>query len=208
MTHSISLQILGYTASVLIAVSLLMRSIVRLRIVNMAGAATFSLYGFLIGAYPVGLLNLLTTCINAVQLVRLRKRTEIFRVLEIAPDAPYVRYFLEFEEKEIRRYLPHFRYDPEEQRFALMVVRDLVPAGLVVGRQDGQTLRVDLDYVVAQFRDLKVARFLFVDEAEYFRQRGVREIVSPADTTEHATYLAHMGYRPIGDGRMYRLDLG
>ncbi len=207
MTHSTALQILGYTASVLIAISLLMRSIVRLRIVNMAGAATFSLYGFLIGAYPVGLLNLLTTCINAVQLVRLRNRTEIFRVLEIAPDAPYVRYFLEFEEKEIRRYLPHFRYDPAEQKFALLVLRDLVPAGLVVGKLEGTTLCVDLDYVVAQFRDLKVARFLFVDEADYFRQRGVREIVSPADTPEHAKYLARMGYVPAADGRMYRLEL-
>lgn len=207
MTHSTALQILGYTASILIAVSLLMRSIVRLRIVNMAGAATFSLYGFLIGAYPVGLLNLLTTCINAVQLVRLRNRTEIFRILEISLDAPYVRYFLEFEEKEIRRYLPQFRYDPQEQTFVLLVLRDLVPAGLVVGRLEDSTLRVDLDYVVAQFRDLKVARFLFIDEAEYFRARGVREIVSPADTAEHATYLAKIGYRQVGDGRMYRLEL-
>src|SRR5512142_2274541 len=207
MTHATNLQLLGYAASILIAVSLLMRSIVRLRIVNMAGAATFSLYGFLIGAYPVGLLNLLTTCINAVQLVRLQRRTEIFRVLEIAPDAPYVRYFLEFEEKEIRRYVPQFRYDPEQQRFVLLVLRDLVPAGLVVGKLEGTTLCVDLDYVVAQFRDLKVARFLFVDQAEYFRQHGVREIVSPADTPEHAKYLAKMGYKPASDGRMYRLDL-
>ncbi len=207
MTHSISLQILGYTASILIAVSLLMRSIVRLRIVNMAGAATFSLYGFLIGAYPVGLLNLLTTCINAVQLLRLQKRTEIFRILEIAPDSPFVRYFLEFEAGEIRKYLPHFRYDPSEQRFVLLVLRDLAPAGLVVGRLEGETLCVDLDYVVAQFRDLKVARFLFVDEAEYFRQHGIREIVSPADTPEHAKYLTKIGYQPAGDGRMYRLAL-
>lgn len=39
-------QILGYAASVLIAVSLLMRSIVRLRALNLAGAAMFSLMGF------------------------------------------------------------------------------------------------------------------------------------------------------------------
>ncbi len=109
MTHSTSLQLLGYAASILIAVSLLMRSIVRLRIVNMAGAATFSVYGFLIGAYPVGLLNLLTTMINVVQLVRLQRRREIFRILEVAPDSRYVRYFLEFEASDIERYFPRLR---------------------------------------------------------------------------------------------------
>jgi len=82
------LSILGYAASVLIAVSLLMRSIVRLRVINLAGAATFSVYGFLIGAYPVGILNLMTATINLVQLIRLQRRREIFRVLEIRPGTP------------------------------------------------------------------------------------------------------------------------
>lgn len=74
-----ALQLLGYAASILIATSLLMRSIVRLRAINLAGAAAFSVYGFLIGAYPVGVLNLMTATINVVQLVRLRRRREIFR---------------------------------------------------------------------------------------------------------------------------------
>ena len=77
MNHLSGLQLLGYAASILIATSLLMRSIVRLRLINMAGAATFSVYGFLIGAYPVAALNLMTTAINIVQLVRLQRRREI-----------------------------------------------------------------------------------------------------------------------------------
>ena len=76
MTTPLALQLLGYAASLLIAASLLMRSIVRLRAINLAGAAAFSLYGFLIGAYPVGVLNLLTSAINIVQLLRLRRRYE------------------------------------------------------------------------------------------------------------------------------------
>ncbi len=48
------LELLGYTASLLIAVSLMMTSVLRLRVINLAGAAAFSAYGFLIGAVPVG----------------------------------------------------------------------------------------------------------------------------------------------------------
>lgn len=202
------LSLLGYAASVLIATSLLMRSIVRLRMINLAGAATFSIYGFLIGAYPVGILNLMTATINVVQLIRLQRRREIFRILDIRPNAPYLQYFLDFQAADIRRFFPAFRYDPggDEHRLALLVLRDLIPAGLLLGRTDGDVLTIDLDYVVPQFRDLKVGRFLFQDEAESFRKLGIREIVSPADTAVHAKYLERMGFVRMGEGR-YRLAL-
>jgi len=197
--------LLGYLASALIATSLLMRSIVRLRLFNLAGAATFSVYGFLIGAYPVGILNLLTASINIVQLIRLGRRHEIFRILEVRPQSEYLQYFLDFEQNELRRFFPRFRFDPDHTNVVLFVLRDLVPAGVLLGRIDDGNLHVDLDYVVPQYRDLKVGRFLFVDRADFFRERGVRWILSPADTEEHAAYLRRMGFVVERDGRTYRL---
>lgn len=207
MSHSLSLQLLGYAASVLIVISMLMRSIVRLRIINLLGAATFAVYGYMIGALPVGILNTLTTCINVIQLVRLQKREEYFHILEVTPQSHYVRYFLDFQGDDIRRFFPNFRFEPDENPLMLLVLRDLVPAGLLLGHVKGETLEVHLDYVVPQFRDLKVGRFLFSDEASFFVERGVREILSPADTEVHANYLKRMGFTPTGDGRMYRLQL-
>jgi hypothetical protein len=207
MSHASALQVLGYAASILIATSLLMRSIVRLRIINCAGAALFSLYGFLIGAYPVGVLNLMTASINIVQLIRLSRRREIFRILEIAPESPYLAYFLEVLAEDIRRFFPRFDPSPKEYGMVLLVLRDLIPAGVLLGTVRGETLEIHLDYVVPQYRDLKVGRFLFVDEADYFRRRGIREIVSPADTPEHAKYLARIGYKPLPGAEMYRLRL-
>jgi GNAT superfamily N-acetyltransferase len=202
-----TLQLLGYAASVLIVTSMLMRSIVRLRMINLLGAATFSVYGFLIGAYPVGILNLLTTTINIIQLIRLQRRHEIFRILEISPDSPYLQYFLDFQAADIARFFPAFRYERTENRIVLLVLRDLVPAGMLLGRIEGTTLLVDLDYVVPQYRDLKVGRFMFMDEAEFFRKRGVTQILSPADAEVHADYLRRVGFQPTGDGRMFRLKV-
>ncbi len=210
MTQSSWLPLLGYAASVLIATSLLMRSIVRLRVINLAGAATFSLYGFLIGAYPVGILNLMTATINVVQLLRLQRRREIFRILEIRANAPYLHYFLDFQADDIRHFFPTFHYDPREAeggRLAVLVLRDLVPAGVLLGTIRGDRLDVELDYVVPQYRDLKVGRFLFRDEADFFRRLGIREILSPADTEAHAKYLRRVGFERMGDGRMFRLAL-
>lgn len=203
------LQILGYAASILIATSLLMRSIVRLRLINLAGSATMSIYGLLIGAYPVAILNLMTTTINLVQLALLQRRTEIFRAIEIRTDSPYLEHFLSVQAADIARFFPRFRYDtaaPTNKRLVALVLRDLVPAGVLLGTIRGEQLDVDLDYVVPQFRDLKVGRFLFRDEADFFRSRGVREIVSPADTDKHAQYLERIGFTHADDGT-YRLTV-
>ena len=210
MTHPSGLQYLGYAASILIASSLLMRSIVRLRILNLAGAATFSVYGFLIGATPVAVLNLMTATINIVQLIRLQRRREIFRILEIRPNAPYLQYFLDFQADDIHRFFPAFEYDVQKNDgsgLALFVLRDLVPAGVVLGKVHDGLLEVSLDYVIPQYRDMKVGRFLFSDEADFFRRLGLRAILSPADTEVHANYLRNVGFEAMGDGRMYRLNL-
>jgi hypothetical protein len=66
-------EILGYTGSVLIAVSLMMKDVVRLRYYNMAGAAAFALYGLLISAWPVFLLNAFNAAINLYHVVALAR---------------------------------------------------------------------------------------------------------------------------------------
>jgi hypothetical protein len=63
---------------VLILISLMMSSILRLRLINMVGAAGFSLYGLLIGAYPVAVLNGIIVVVNAYYLVRILRAKEHF----------------------------------------------------------------------------------------------------------------------------------
>jgi hypothetical protein len=207
MTAHHWLQLLGYAASVLIAVSLMQRSVRRLRIINLVGATTFAIYGFLIGALPVGLLNSMTASINVYQLIKLRRRKEIFRILEVKPDSQYLSYFLEFERKDISRFIPEFRFEPGQVNLAIFVLRDLVPAGLLLGELKGDKLYVHLDYAVAQYRDQKIGNFLFVEQADFFRTRGVKEFISPAGVDEHPKYLERMGFTPAADGVNYRLEL-
>jgi len=57
MDRPLLLELVGYAASALIAISLMMSSILRLRLINLAGAAAFATYGLLIRAYPVAVLT-------------------------------------------------------------------------------------------------------------------------------------------------------
>ena len=57
MDTAYAFEMLGYSASVLVAVSLMMQSVVKLRMINLVGAILFTVYGLLIGAFPVAFLN-------------------------------------------------------------------------------------------------------------------------------------------------------
>ena len=64
-------QCLGYLASVLVAISFLMKSINKLRFVNLVGSICFVIYAVAINAIPVALINLFTVCINVYYLTQI-----------------------------------------------------------------------------------------------------------------------------------------
>lgn len=188
-------EIIGYVASVLVAVSLTMSSILRLRVINLVGAIVFTIYGLLIGSIPVAAVNTFIVMVNIYYLFRLFRQRELFRVLHVGPDSEYLRYFLEVNRSDIARYMPGFDGRMKEGDFIVFVLRDLVPAGLFIGepRSDGSLL-VTLDYVRPDYRDLKVADFLFRQRAGWFAERGIQRLIAHGETRAHARYLRTMGF--------------
>ncbi len=203
METQVVLEIVGYVASVLVAVSLMMRSILRLRVLNLAGAATFAVYGALIGAYPVAAVNGVIVLINVYHLRRMSRAREFFDLLEVRPDSEYLHAFLRYYAVEIERFVPGFRHLGTEGRLTFFVLRDLVPAGLFIGERSGEVLRVALDFVIPQYRDFRTGRYLFADHAEFFRRLGVRVVESDPGSPVHQRYLRRMGFRE--EGGRYRL---
>ena len=59
-----------------------------------------------------------------------------------------------------------------------------------------ETLNVVLDFVIPRYRNLRVGQFLFVEQAEYFRKLGVKEIVIQPRTKEFGAYLVEVGFEP------------
>ncbi|QLE84207.1 MULTISPECIES: YgjV family protein [Shewanella] len=61
----------GYLASVVVAISLMMSNIKKLRWWNLIGAALFVAYGLAIGAIPVALVNFFIVLIDIYYLVKI-----------------------------------------------------------------------------------------------------------------------------------------
>lgn len=64
-------EIMGYAASIMVAISLTMKDIVKLRILNFVGCALFVIYGVMIGAMPVVATNAFIACVNVYFLAKM-----------------------------------------------------------------------------------------------------------------------------------------
>jgi hypothetical protein len=195
MDTQLYLELLGYLASILVAISLMMRSILRLRIINLIGAVCFTIYGYLIGAFPVTAVNLIIVIINLYYLYGIYTASEYFTLLAVAHDSHYLDYFLRFHARDIWQFQPNFQYTPAPSHIAFFVLRDMVPAGLLIGEMEPDyTMRLRLDFVIPGYRDFKIGAFVYGGKTAVFREHGIHRIVSEPGSKAHNDYLARMGF--------------
>jgi hypothetical protein len=194
METTVLYEIIGYTASLLVAISLMMSAIVKLRIVNMIGAFTFTIYGILIGSIPVAAMNGFIVLINIYYLIRIYQNTEYFQLLHTSDDSNYLNKFLEFYRESIQNYQPAFTPD-KTYNFALFVLSDMVPAGLLLGNKSDQNhLHISLDFVIPSYRDFKIGHFLYVENLGYFKENEIQTITTLPGNTHHNNYLEKVGF--------------
>jgi hypothetical protein len=199
-------ELIGYIASILVAVSLMMNQIVKLRLVNLIGALAFSIYGFLIDSMPVALMNAFIVGINIYYLIGMFKLKSFFKVLKVPSDDEYLKYFLDFYLSDIRLFQPNVPVNLPKNSFNLMILRDMIPAGLFSARvtADG-ILTVDVDYVIPKFRDFKTGKFLFKDQIDVFKKQKIREIYTFAFNKTHIHYLLKIGFIETDEQGKFKL---
>ncbi len=194
-------EILGYVASVVVAVSLMMNSIVKLRWINLIGSSLFSAYGFIIGAIPVGVLNGFIALINVYYLIKMYRTTEYFKILPVSEFNEYLNEYLQFYKADIKRFFPDFEYDAQKHTFSYYILRNMALAGVVLGKKkDEQTLIIELDFVKPEFRDLKPGMFLFQQNKQLFKEKGFTRLISKHNSKAHENYLKKVGFKEKVEG--------
>jgi hypothetical protein len=195
------LQWIGYLASVIIAASMTMNSILKFRWINLAGALTFSTYGFLIGALPVGFLNAFIACVDIYYLYTIYSKKEVFEILEVRADNRYLLRFLQFHDREIQKFFPGFSYKPEMNTISFFVLRDMAVAGIFLAhRKEEHCLSVGLDYVIPEYRDFKNGKFIYLRLRDRFKKEGYTKVIAEGKSEKYATYLKKFGFTRNQEG--------
>ncbi len=192
------LEWVGYLASIIIMASMLMSSIIRLRWINMTGALLFSFYGFMISAPPVGILNGFIVLINMYHLFKIYRRKEYFKILDIKSNDSYFLSFLEYYKKDIIMHFPAFQQNVSPATINVFILRNMAIAGVFLAREISEgVLKIELDFVIPEYRDFKLGHFIFSVNKNYFIQRGYRKLIANSETNDHARYLRKMNFKQV-----------
>ena len=70
-------ELIGYFASIVILIGFTFKGESKIRTINMIGSLLFIMYGLLIKAYPVALLNALTILVNVRALIKTRNEESV-----------------------------------------------------------------------------------------------------------------------------------
>ncbi len=195
------LQWIGYLASIAIALSMTMSSILKFRWINLFGALTFSIYGFLIGAWPVGFLNAFIALVDIYYLNSIYSKKEVFEILELRPENRYLIRFLEFHKKDIDKFFPGFSYKPEMNTVSFFVLRNMAVAGVFLAhREDDHCLAVGLDFVLPEYRDFKNGKYIYLRLRDRFIKEGFTKVVAEGNSGKYSQYLSKLGFQKNTDG--------
>ena len=195
------LEWVGYIASVIIAISLAVSSIVKFRWLNLVGALGFSIYGFLIGAIPVGVLNGIITLVDVYYLVIIYGKKDVFETLEIRPENKYLIRFIEYHNDEIQKFFPGFIYKPDMNTVCFFILRNMAVAGLYLAHREGDNvLKVGLDYVIPEYRDFKNGKYVYLRLKDKFINAGFTKVITEGNSIEYIKYLEKLGFTEDGSG--------
>lgn len=192
------IEVIGYAGSALVILSLLQTSILRLRAVGFIASTTFLFYSIAISAYPIAVVNIVAAAIHLYYLRKLvRRKSEVFTILRMRPESRYLQYFLDFYRDDIAdRYQPDFTYEPGQDTLAIFLLRDMVPAGLVVAKVYGDSsFEILLDYVIPQYRDFKLANWLYSEESGIFEEANCRCAWTRVTNPEQEAYFTKVGFK-------------
>jgi len=191
------LEIVGYIGSFLVAISLMMKSMKKLRWINLVGASTFSIYGLLLGAYPVFVLNGFITLVDIYYIFQMYRQTDYFEILEILnPKAAFLNRFLDYYCEDIKTFFPNVSFSENENPLIFFTLRNMLPVGLFIGDiKNENTIEIKLDYVIEGYRDFKVARYHYKKNTALFKKHGLDTILINSTVYAHVKFLKKVGFK-------------
>jgi hypothetical protein len=87
---------------------------------------------------------------------------------------------------------------------SIFILRDTVPAGLIILRPINNKGEVLLDYALEDYRDFKIGSFVFKNNADLLLNRGIKVLETKGETQPHIQYLQQMGFIEVEDGHYHK----
>lgn len=193
MNAAMMIEIYGYIGSVLVVVSMLMSSIIKLRVINILGSVISGSYALIIGSFPLVLMNSCLIIINVYNLYKLLKAEQKYDLIDSEADDAFIGYFVSHYKEDIQKYFPNFAFENSDINKAYIVCCEGNPSNILLGKDNGNgVLDVILDYSTPFYRDCSAGKYLYAA----LPSKGVKVLQFAQNSSkEHEDYLTKMGFK-------------
>ena len=212
MNTQFLLELIGYTGSFLVIVSMLMTSVVKLRIINTIGSVIFCGYALAIHSYPTAAMQVCLIVINIISLHKLNNTKKEYSAVSVGAEDGFLTHFLSAFDEDIKKFFPDFSKPAENDQIFLITCGE-VPAGVFIAEAplSGESsatgsseLSVKLDYTTPAYRDCSAGKFLY----NHLQINGIKKLTAQTKIPSHEKYLRKMGFIPAAarqpDGRFVK----
>ncbi len=188
MNESMWIEMFGYLGSAMVVVSMLMSSVIKLRVINTLGSVISGTYALIIGSFPLALMNICLVVINVYNLRKLLVTKQEYHLLKCGTADATVRFFLDQYRSDIRQY---FEEPDPAGDVAYLIFCNTVPAGILLAQAgEGGSLLVAMEYTTPAYRDCSIGKFLY----SVLPGEGISSLEVAGCTDAHRSYLEKMGY--------------
>ena len=203
MRLDVILELIGYLGSALVIVSMLMTSVVKLRIINTIGSVIFCGYALAIHSYPTAAMQVCLIIINIVNLYKLNNTKKQYSAVNVSSTDGFLYYFLCANEKDIKKYFPDFSA-AEKDDTIFMITCGQIPAGVFIAKDNGDgSFNVRLDYTTPAYRDCSAGKFIY----NHLKLIGIRKVLAETKIPTHQKYLQKLGFSTDRDSGVYIKEL-
>ena len=210
-----AIQILGYAASLIVFISLMMKSLAKLRILNAAGSLLFVVFALATDSLPTAFLNLGIVVIDVFYFIRMTRVKDNFEIMTVQKDNEIVRRFYRINKKELDALFGEASFIKSE-KIALFFRNDdiaglLAYSSVVLPQSDSSVpesaAEILIDFVVPKYRDFAVGRHFFVKDVRFWKEQGYTCLLSRVPDKKHIPYLERLGFERQNDFTVWKKSL-
>lgn len=185
-------EIIGNTAGVIVLVSLLMRSLVKLRWINLLGALIFCCYGLLVNAPAIVITNLGISIIDIWFLYKMSTVRDNFKLVVAELNSGYYNHFIKSNTDDIKLFFGDFTVAKSDSIY--FVLSNGIVAGLLVGRIKNKNFHILIDYVLPEYRDFKLGKYFLEENLSFFKQMGIDNLYAKPFSDKYRNYLIQLNF--------------
>lgn len=210
-----AIQILGYAASLIVFISLMMKSLAKLRVLNAAGSLLFVVFALATDSLPTAFLNLGIVVIDVFYFIRMTRVKDNFEIMTVQKDNEIVRRFYRINKKELDALFGEASFVKSE-KIALFFRNDdiaglLAYSSVVLPQSDSSVpesaAEILIDFVVPKYRDFAVGRHFFVKDVSFWKEQGYSCLLSSVPDKRHIPYLERLGFERQNDFTVWKKSL-